>query len=147
MEVIRDRIPAYVYNKHTTYENTVLQEHASIVSSLRDTETPEALIEAQGRLFLGICMPGGADKFIEDNYQQYYDYEYKLLGNINNIATRANMATNRAWLRLINDAFNKFIKKYRVDGSKAKMAVMDNITSDGQKIEDIDDVDVDFTDE
>jgi hypothetical protein len=125
-----------VYNKHTTYENTVLQEHASIVSSLKDTSAVEALIESAGRLFIGLCMKDKADTFIDDNYQKLYDAEYNKNTDAENDTIRNNNACNRAWLRLINMATTYNLNKYKADGSKAKLAVLDDITNDGHSIVD-----------
>jgi hypothetical protein len=145
-EYIADKVPLYVHNKHTSYENTVLQEHSSIVSGLKDTATNETLIESQGSLFIGLCMKGNATKFVQEHYEKYYLEEYNKIGTSNNI-DRKSVANTRTWLRIINEAMDFFLNKYRVDGSKAKMAVMDDITADGHVIKDVDDIPVDFTDE
>jgi hypothetical protein len=125
-ELVKDNIPNYIHNKHTTYENTVLQEHAALVSALRDTATLEALIEAQGRLFIGFCKLDAADKFIAEHYDEYYKNEFtKINANIQP-GEKNRIATNRTWLRLINEAVTDFVIKYRVSGSKAKLAIIDD---------------------
>lgn len=144
-ELINDKIPAYVLNKHTTYENTVLSEHAAIVSGLKDTATDETLIESQGQLFIGLCMKGEAADFIKNNYNAYYAEENSKITSSN--GNRKNVANTRTWLRLINEAMDFFLNKYRVDGSKAKIAVLDSITSDGKPIVDVEDEPVEYSDE
>jgi hypothetical protein len=68
-ELYTDKVPQYVHNKHTTYENTVLQEHASIVSGLKDVGTSEAMIESQGTLLIGMCLKGKSLEFINTRYE------------------------------------------------------------------------------
>lgn len=147
IEYITDKNPQYIYNKHTTYENTVLQEHASIVSGLKDVAAVEALIEAQGRLFIGLCMKDKTITFIENNLTNYYNNEYNKLASTQlKDSEKKSNAYNRAWLRLINEAAAFFINKYKVDGSKAKIAIVDDVTTDGRKIKDADDLPKDSND-
>jgi hypothetical protein len=146
MELIRDKTPEYVYNKHTTYENTILQEHAGIVNSLKDISAGKAMIEPSALLFIGLCMKDKADKFVDDNYKKIYDKEYNDAANIKNDTERHNYACNRAWLRLMNMATTYNLNKYKTDGSKAKLAILDNVTSDGRLIVDADDLDLDKVD-
>jgi hypothetical protein len=139
-EFISDKIPAYIHNKHTNYENTVLSEHSSMVGALKDTATFEALIEAQGRLFIGMCMPGKADAFINDKYDSYYATEVSKLTSNPVVSERKQMANTRTWLKLINEAADYYIKKYKIDGSVAKIAVIDNVLPDGRLLMDCEDV-------
>lgn len=147
VEYVTDKMPQYVFNKHTTYENTVLQEHASIVSALKDTGTNEALIESQARMFIGLCMKDQSIAHIEEKFPKYYNNEYEKLKNIAKDSERRNIAFTRAWIQLINDAVNFFINKYKVDGSKAKIAIVDDLTSDGRRIIEPDDVPVEYSDD
>jgi hypothetical protein len=45
VQTINDNSPKYVYNKHTTYENTMLNIYYSIITNLRNTDTVDALLE------------------------------------------------------------------------------------------------------
>jgi hypothetical protein len=139
-EFVTDNHPPYVLNKHTTYENTVLQEHSSIVSGLRETSAVEALVEAQGRMYIGLCMKDKADKFIAKHQDAYYTEEYNKLPNTMNTGDRRSNAYNRAWWRLINEATSYFLSKYKADGSRRAFAAIDDITSDGRYIIDIRDI-------
>jgi hypothetical protein len=131
-EMYNDNNPKYIYNRHTSYENTVLQEHAAIVSGLRDTGVTSVLIETQARLFIGMCIKGDYQKFIKTNYETYYKDEYA--ATVGDTVKREQIAHVRTWTRLINDALDMFIKKYKVDGSLAKIAVLDYETMDGRPI-------------
>lgn len=133
-EMLTDKVPTYVHNKHTTYENTVLQEHSSIVSGLQDTGTDKSLIEAQGRLLIGLCLKDKANDFLNERYQVYYDEEYKKISSAETTPDRKAIAINRTLLRLITDAMSIWIAKYKVDGSKAKIAIIDDILPDGRRI-------------
>lgn len=148
VELLTDKVPAYVHNKHTTYENTVLQEHASIVAKLADTNLTDTLIESQGRLLIGMCLKGKTQKFIDDNFQNYLDKEIEALSRTpTTTVNKGNAAVTRAWIRLINEAMDTFISRYKVDGSKAKVAVIDEVMSDGRVLVDPGDLPVELTDD
>jgi len=148
VELLNDKVPMYIHNKHTTYENTVLQEHASIVTNLRDTGTSEALIESQGRLLIGLCLKEKTQEFIRQRFDDYYKEELELLKYNNGTAVeKQNAAVHRVWLRLINDAMDVFINKYKVDGSRAKIAVIDDVMPDGRVFADPKDLPVELTDD
>jgi hypothetical protein len=67
-----------------------------------------------------------ADEFITGHYDEYYKNEFtKLNANIQP-GEKNRIATNRTWLRLINEAVTDFVIKYRVSGSKAKLAIIDD---------------------
>ena len=140
IEYINDKQPMFIYNKHTTYENTVLQEHSAMVSGLKDKSSLDALIESQGRLFIGACMKEKATDYIKDHYQTYIDAELLIIPTTADDSEKASLATNNAWTRMINEAFDYFLTKYKVDGSKAKMAILDDILPDGRVLMDIEDV-------
>jgi hypothetical protein len=146
IQYISDKVPQYIHNKYTNYENTVLQEHSNIVGSLKDTTALETLVESQARLYIGLCKRDKSQKFIEDNFQGYYNSEIEKLktqlnGNIGlTEKEKKDMATNRTWLRLINEAVSEFINRYKVDGSKAKIAVIDDLLPDGRKIMEVEDI-------
>jgi hypothetical protein len=133
-EFLTDKIPPYIHNKHTTYENTVLQEHSSIVSGLQDTSTNKTLIEAQGRLLIGLCLKDKAHEFIDKKYNEYYEDEYAKVPGSETTPDRIAISINRTWLRLITEAISTWIAKYKVDGSKAKIAIVDDVLPDGRRI-------------
>ncbi len=143
-ELYKDNVPAYVYNYHTTYENTVLQEHANIVNGFKDTGVSEALVEAQARLFIGACLKNDTENFIKDRFEKYFKEEFGKIINITDKKEKEHTANVRVWIHLVNDAFDVFIKKYKVDGSRAKIAVLDNETMDGKPIVEAEQI-VDFT--
>jgi hypothetical protein len=143
IEYITDNNPQYLFNRHTTYENTVLQEHASILSGLRETSTITAQLETQGRMFIGLCMKGKSTKHIDNNFDNYYKEEISKLGHISDIRDKSNLAYNRAWIRLVNEAMDHFMDKYKVDGSKAKIAIVDDVLSDGRRVVEPDEVQAD----
>jgi hypothetical protein len=148
VELCTDKVPTYVHNKHTTYENTVLQEHASIVTKLADTNTTDTLIESQGRLLIGMCMKGKAQNFIDTHYQEYLDKEFEALSkSTTTTVNKENAAVTRTWIRLINEAMDYFISRYKVDGSKAKVAVVDDEMPDGRILADPKDLPVELTDD
>lgn len=130
IQYISDKVPNHIYNSHTTYENTVLQEHSGIVSGLKDTGTSEAMIENQGRLFIGLCLIDNADKFIEDNYQTIYDKEIEKAA-ASTTADKKTIAVTRTWIKLMNMASSECINKYKIAGSKAKIAVIDDVLPTG----------------
>lgn len=138
-EYISDKNPQYIFNKHTTYENTILQEHSSIISGLRDTDTVDATLELQARLFIGACLKEKAPKFLKEKYDPYKKEEFDSQPNVS-ITERTNNAINRTYVRLVNEAFTIFLNDHRADHSKAKLAVLDNITTDGRKIVEPDEV-------
>jgi hypothetical protein len=138
-EYISDKNPQYIFNKHTTYENTILQEHSSIISGLRDTDTVDATLELQARLFIGACLKEKAPKFLKEKYDPYKKEEFESQPNVNT-TERTNNAINRTYVRLVNEAFTIFLNDHRADHSKAKLAVLDNITTDGRKIVEPDEV-------
>jgi hypothetical protein len=145
-EYVSDKNPQYIFNKHTTYENTILQEHASIISGLRDTDTVDATLELQARLFVGACLKEKGDKILK-NYNKYKEDEYNLQ-NSGSVLERTNNAINRTWVRLVNEAFTEFLNNHRADHSKAKLAVLDNITTDNRPIIDADEApEIEFTNE
>jgi hypothetical protein len=141
VEYYTDNNPAYVYNRHTNYENVVLQEHANIVSGFRETNITQASMEMQARLFIGVCLKSETEKFIKDRFNGYYKAELNDEGiqKLTDGKAREHMATVRTWTYLINEALDIFIKKYKVDGSKAKIAVLDYETMDGRPIVECDD--------
>jgi hypothetical protein len=143
IEYITDNNPQYLFNRHTTYENTVLQEHASILGGLRETATVTAQLETQGRMFIGLCMKGKSTKHIDDNFDNYYNDEFNKLDKISKINDRSNLAYNRAWIRLVNEAMDYFMDRYKVDGSKAKIAIVDDVLSDGRRAVEPDEIQAD----
>jgi len=148
VELLTDKVPAFVHNKHTTYENTVLQEHASIVAKLADTNLTETLIESQGRLLIGMCMKGKTQDFIDNHFQDYLDKEIDTLSrSTSTTVNKENAAVTRTWIRLINEAMDHFISRYKVDGSKAKIAVIDDVMPDGRVLADPRDLPVELTDD
>jgi hypothetical protein len=139
-ELISDKTPMYVHNRHTTYENTVLQEHSSIVSGLKNTATSDAQTENQCRLFIGFCMKNKGKQLIADKWDVYFKDE---MGKINPglpALQKHDLASTRTWLNLVNDAMDYYMNKYKVDGSRAKIAVLDDITTDGRRIVDVSEV-------
>jgi uncharacterized radical SAM superfamily Fe-S cluster-containing enzyme len=62
-------------------------------------------------------------------------------------ADKRKTAVHRIWLRLINEAMDTFINKYKVDGSKAKVAVIDEEMPDGRILADPKDLPVELTDD
>jgi hypothetical protein len=136
IELYGDNNPSYVYNRHTNYENIVLSEHANIVSGFRETNITQANMEMQARLFIGVCLKSNTENFIKTKFEDYYKEAIKDegLAKITDKQAREHMATVRTWTRLINEALDIFIKKYKVDGSKAKIAVLDIETMDGRPI-------------
>lgn len=147
-ELYSDKVPEYVHNKHTTYENTVLQEHAAIVSNLKDISTIDGLVESQGRLLIGMCLKNKTQDFINDHYKDYLKEETDHLSDSSlTDSQKNNAAVHRVWLRLITDAMNVFISKYKVDGSKAKIAVIDDEMPDGRVLVDPKDLPVELTDD
>jgi hypothetical protein len=138
-EFLTDKNPQYIHNPHTTYENTVLQEHSAIVSGLRDTNTDKSMVEVQGRLLIGMCKKEETEDFINRRYNAYFKYELEKTSDGISTPDRKAIAINRTWLRLITEAMSSWIPKYKVDGCKAKIAVIDDILPDGRRIIDIDD--------
>jgi hypothetical protein len=147
-EYYTDNVPQYVLNKHTTYENTVFNEHTALLSDIKTNDISQTIIESRGRLLIGMCMKDKTDSFIEGKYKKYYDKEEVDVASMpGNDDDRRNAAHARTWIRLINEAMTYFIKKYKADGSRAKIAVIDNITFDGKFIEESDEPIVDFTED
>lgn len=138
-EFITDKNPQYIHNTHTTYENTVLQEHSAIVSGLRDTNTNKSMVEVQGRLLIGMCKKEETEDFINRRFNAYYKEEFNKTATSETTPDRHATAVNRTWLRLITEAMSTWIPKYKVDGCKAKIAVIDDVLADGRKIIDLDD--------
>jgi hypothetical protein len=139
IQLIKDNVPQYIHNKHTTYENTMLNVFSSIVGSLKDTDTSDVLLENQGRLFIGGLLKDKAEKFISDNYQNYYDEIFKTI-KARTSDDQKRITNTRVWERLITDAFGKFIKDHHVDHTKAKIAAIDRFTPDGKELVEICDV-------
>jgi hypothetical protein len=144
-EVLNGKQPEYVHNKHTNYENTVLQEHANIVSGLRDTSAVDTYIEIQARLFVGICMKEKTDDFINARKKKYYQEELVINEDYDRL-TQERIAAVRSWTRIVNDAFAAFINRYKVDGSKSGIAVIDTEIPGGTIIE-VEDPVTDYADE
>jgi hypothetical protein len=138
-EFITDKNPQYLHNTHTTYENTVLQEHSAIVSGLRDTNTDKSMVEVQGRLLIGMCKKEETEDFINRRFNAYYRFEFDKTSESETTPDRKAIAINRTWLRLITEAMSTWIPKYKVDGCKAKIAVIDDVLPDGRRIIDVDD--------
>lgn len=141
IEYVKDKIPEYVQNKNSGYDNAVWNEHAALGNGLKDTDSWEAAIELESRAFIGLCMKSPlCDQHIDKNYQKYYDEEYgKQHGSISGDIKRKN-AVNRAWSRLTNEAIAYYLTKYKGEGSISKMAAVDNITADGRYIMQISDI-------
>lgn len=146
-EMIKDNVPPYVHNKHTSYENTVLSMLAGITSDQEGKSISNALLEVRARFYIGSAMLDKAPKFIEENWQRLYDAEYKKLEGTNyNKQEREAAALAGMWVELGNLATTFFAKKYKVDGAKAKIAVIDTMTSDGKPIAEMDsDPEVSYT--
>ena len=147
-EYYTDNVPQYVLNKHTTYENTVFNEHTSLLSDIKTNDISQTIIESRGRLLIGMCMKEKTEDFINKRYDEYYKKESDALANKpGNDDDKINAAHARTWIRLINEAMTYFIKKYKADGSRAKIAVIDNIMFDGRFIDESDEVIVGFTED
>jgi hypothetical protein len=144
-EVFNGKLPEYVHNPRVNYENVVLQEHASIISGLRDTALPQVYIETQARLFIGICLKDRAHQFIEDRVDKYSDEEGEKISGIVFGDDYGNTVRVRTWVRLLNEALAEFIKRYKVDGSRAGIAVINTQTPVGTIVEATEDI-VDFSD-
>jgi hypothetical protein len=138
--LIRDNVPGYIHNKHTTYENTMLNVFTAIVGSLKDTPSADALLADQGRLFIGGLMKHESERFIKEKYQSYYDEIYPTI-KANTTDNQKRIATVQTWERLINEAFAKFINDHHVDHTKAKIAVLDIDPEKGKQFTEISDVD------
>lgn len=138
-EYVTDKNPLFLHNTHTTYENVVLQEHSAIVSGLRDTNTNKSMVEVQGRLLIGMCKKEETEDFINRRFNAYFKYEFNKTSDSETTPDRTAIAINRTWLRLITEAMSAWIPKYKVDGCKAKIAVIDDTLPDGRRIVDIDD--------
>jgi hypothetical protein len=141
-EIITDRTPSYIHNKHTIYENTVLQEHSAITRDCEGKTIANTVLEVRARLFIGICLTNKAEKFIEDNWQEIYDKEYRNLEKTNyNKEERERAAIAGMWTELMNRATTYFVKRYKVDGTKAKIVAIDRHLPNGEELIDITDVD------
>jgi len=133
-EYCNDNKPAYMHNKNTSYENTVLQEHYSIVTGLRETATYEALLENTGTLYIGLALKHISYDFIKSRYSKYLKEEMENITDASNVTAKRGTAINRTWERIINEATAIWMDRYKVDGSKAKIAVLDIETFDGRPI-------------
>lgn len=132
-------VPDAMHNKAVSYEETVLGEHKSIINGVRDTALPQVYLETQARLFVGICLPGHAEQFIETRYSKYYsELAMELSGGQLTGNEFSNTVRVRAWTRIINEAVSDFILRYKIAGSKVKIAVLDDWTPEGKKIIEMD---------
>jgi hypothetical protein len=146
VDYLSDQKPLYIPNHYANYENTILQEHTAMVSGLRDTSAVEALIEAQGTLFIGLCKKDDTITYIDGNFDKYYKDELaKITDPRLTDEERSKNAYNRTWLRLIVESMSHAINKYKLDGSKAKIAYLDNIVPFSYVVIDVEDVPVEFT--
>lgn len=138
--MIKDNVPAYIHNKHTTYENTMLNVFAAIVGSLKDTPSADALLADQGRLFIGGLLKHESEQFIKSKFDTYYAEIYPTI-KANSTDNQKRIATVQTWERLINEAFAKFINDHHVDHTRAKLAVLDIDPANGKQFTEIGDID------
>jgi hypothetical protein len=146
MEQINDRVPEYIHNKHTTYENTVLQMLAGMHNGFRDTAMTSVQIETQARIFVAACLGAGGHKFIDDRFDKYTGEEGDKIKATVFGDDFSKTVHVRAWTRIIEDAFDHFCKKYKVTGSRAKISIIDDTLPDGRHIIEADQA-VEFTDD